>query len=303
MFPSPGRRSNLRPEVRLQGTRGPAPACPGAAVPATRKGSREAAIVRISILATSSAGNATFVRSRTTRILIDAGLSRKATLERLSNIGEDPGALDAILLTHEHSDHISGLGVLLRSFRSRKVPVYVTPMTAAAIEWNDYEPELREFQAGARFTIGDITVQSFTIPHDAADPVGFRFEIGNWKAGLVTDLGYIPESVKYHLRDVEFLLLEANHDIEMLKVGPYPWQVKQRVMSRKGHLSNDRVAEFIAQDLAATTRTLVLGHLSEANNHPEIVRLAAAEALEQRGLAARLVVAEPRQQTEPFEFD
>jgi len=278
-------------------------ACPGPAVPATRKGSREAAIVRISILASSSAGNATFVRSRNTRILIDAGLSRKATLERLRSIGEDPGALDAILLTHEHSDHISGLGVLLRNFRDRKVPVYATPLTAAAIEWDDCEPDLREFQAGSRFTIGDITVQSFTIPHDAADPVGFRFEIGTCKLGLVTDLGYIPESVKYHLRDVDFLLLEANHDIEMLKVGPYPWQVKQRVMSRKGHLSNDRVAEFIARDLAATIRTLVLGHLSEHNNHPEIVRLAAAEALEQRGLSARLVVAEPRQQTEPFEFD
>ncbi len=211
--------------------------------------------------------------------------------------------MDAILLTHEHADHISGLPVLLRGIKSRTVPVYATPSTAEAIDWNNCEPELRPFQAGSRFTIGDITVQSFTIPHDAADPVGFRFEIGGWKAGLVTDLGYIPESVKYHLRDIHFLLLEANHDIEMLKVGPYPWQVKQRVMSRKGHLSNDRAVDFIAHDLAATTLTLVLGHLSERNNHPEIVRMAARQALDHRGLPARLVVAEPRCQTELFEFD
>jgi len=272
-------------------------------VPATREGFREATIVRVCILASSSAGNAAFLSSGSTRLLIDAGLSRKAIVERLRNIGEDPEALDGVLLTHEHADHISGLNVLLRNLKRRTVPVYVTHLTATAIEWNDCAPELREFQAGSRFTIGDIEVQSFTTPHDAVDPVGFCFRIGGLKAGIVTDLGYIPASVKHHLRDIDFLLLEANHDIEMLKVGPYPWQVKQRVMSRKGHLSNDVVAEFIAHDLGDSTRTLVLGHLSEHNNHPEIVRMTALEALDRRGLEPRLVVAEPRRQTELFEFD
>ena len=122
------------------------------------------------------------------------------------------------------------------------------------------------------------------------------------KFGFVTDLGYVPDSVRYHLRDTDFLLLESNHDVEMLKVGPYPWAVKQRVMSRRGHLSNDLASDFILDDLAECTRTLVLGHLSEHNNHPEIVRVTGAQALERRGLATCVVVAEPRRQTEVFQF-
>jgi phosphoribosyl 1,2-cyclic phosphodiesterase len=131
-------------------------------------------------------------------------------------------------------------------------------------------------------------VQSFSVPHDAEDPVGFCFQAEGVRIGIATDLGYIPESIKFHLRRTDLLMLEANHDLDMLKVGPYPWSVKQRVMSRVGHLSNLVMSDFIAQDLDSCTANLVLGHLSEHNNHPEIVRLIAMQTLEARGHAARL---------------
>ena len=239
-------------------------------------------------------------------MLIDAGLSCKRIVERLSDIGEDPGQLDAILVTHEHSDHVSGLVTLVnrlaRKFK-RRIPIYLTSLTAPTIEWNQCDPELLRFHAGSAFSIGDIGIRSFTIPHDAIDPVGYCLEAGGLKIGFVTDLGYLPDSVKHHVRESDFLILESNHDIEMLKVGPYPWQVKQRVMSRKGHLSNDVVGGFVAGEMAPSVRTLVLGHLSEHNNHPEIARVTAQQALDERELKTRLVVAELRRQTEVFEFD
>ena len=238
-------------------------------------------------------------------MLVDAGLSRKATFERLAAIGEDPARLDAILISHEHSDHVSGLITIGRGMlkkHCRRVPIFMTSLTAATIDWAEYEPDLRTYQAGTQFTIGDVDVQSFTIPHDAADPVGFCFRTQGVQCGMVTDLGYIPDSVKFHLRGTDFLILESNHDLDMLKVGPYPWSVKQRVMGRKGHLSNDVASAFIGAELAGSTRTLVLGHLSENNNHPEIVRITAQQALDRRGLGTRLVVAEPRRQTELFCF-
>lgn len=262
-------------------------------------------LLKVSVLATSSAGNSTFVGTDRTRILIDAGLSRKETFERLRSIGEDPDQLDAILVTHEHSDHVCGLGVLSRYYQrkiNRHVPVFMTRLTAPLIEWLGEPPPMHHFQAGTGFTIGDLEIQSFTIPHDALDPVGYTVRAGGIKFGLAMDLGYMPESVKFHLNRCHMLVLESNHDLEMLKVGPYPWSVKQRVMGRKGHLSNDVVGDFITEQLDGETQTLVLGHLSEHNNHPEIVRMVAAQALERRSLPARLVVAEPRSQSEVFQL-
>ena len=153
--------------------------------------------------------------------------------------------------------------------------MYVSRLTAPAIPWGDCVPNLELFQAGASFTIGDIEVTSFTIPHDAADPVGFSFRAEGIKISIATDLGYMPDSVRVQLRGSDVLLLESNHDLKMLKVGPYPWSVKQRVMGRMGHLSNDVACTFIRDDLDTRTSTLILGHLSEHNNHPEIVRQAA----------------------------
>lgn len=221
--------------------------------------------------------------------------------KRLEGIGEELGRLDAILITHEHTDHVSGLPVLARR-KNLRASIYMTHLTAPAIDWGGAKPRLECFQAGASLQIGDIEVQSFSIPHDALDPVGFCFEAGNVRIGLATDLGYIPESVKYHLRRTNLLMLESNHDLEMLKVGPYPWSVKQRVMSRVGHLSNFVVSDYLRSDFASSTAHLVLGHLSEHNNHPEIVRMVAEEALQRRGLETRVAIAEQDRPSAVFEF-
>jgi phosphoribosyl 1,2-cyclic phosphodiesterase len=221
--------------------------------------------------------------------------------KRLAAIGEDLARIDAILITHEHSDHVSGLPVLARN-KNVKATIYMTRLTAPAIDWGGSPPRLEPFQAGASFQIGDIEVQSFSVPHDAIDPVGFCFEAEGVRIGIATDLGYIPESIKFHLRRTELLLLEANHDLDMLKVGPHPWSVKQRVMSRVGHLSNLVVSDFLMQDLGSSTANLVLGHLSEQNNHPEIVRLVASQALEMRGLETHLSIAQQHQPSAVFQF-
>ena len=243
------------------------------------------------MLASGSSGNAAILATENTRILVDAGISMLQLRKRLASIGESLEALDAILITHEHSDHVSGLPVLARN-KSLKAVIYMTKLTAPAIDWGPAPPaRLEAFQAGARFHIGDIEVQSFGIPHDAIDPVGYCFKAQGVRAGVATDLGYIPESIKFHLRRTNVLLLEANHDLDMLKVGPYPWSVKQRVMSRVGHLSNLHMSDYLMQDLDGCTADLILGHISEQNNHPAIVQMVAAEALSQRNLETRLTLA------------
>jgi phosphoribosyl 1,2-cyclic phosphodiesterase len=259
------------------------------------------AIVSFCVLASGSSGNAALLATAHTRILLDAGLSMKELGRRLALIGEDFDRLDAILITHEHSDHVSGLPVLARSKKVR-APIYLTRLTAPAIDWGECEPRLERFQAGASFMIGDIEVNSFSVPHDALDPVGFCFEAHGVRIGVVTDLGYLPVSVRYHLRRTDLLLLEANHDLDMLKVGPYPWSVKQRVMSRVGHLSNLVVSEYLTEDFDGAGAHLVLGHLSEQNNHPEIARMFAAQALEGRGLRTRLTIAGQHSPSEVFQF-
>ncbi len=258
-------------------------------------------MVKFCVLASGSCGNSAFLSTSRTRILIDAGLSLRELLKRLAAIGECYEHLDAILITHEHSDHVSGLLRLLRKCKFQ-IPVYLTRLTAPEIDWEESEPRTELFQAGISFQIGDILVSSFSIPHDARDPVGFSFRAEGVRVGLATDLGYIPDSLRFHLRGADLLLLESNHDVEMLKVGPYPWVVKQRVMGRRGHLSNDVVCDYVTHDMDRSTSTLILGHLSEHNNHPEIVRMCAAEALAARAHAARLVVAEQARPSEVFTY-
>lgn len=236
-----------------------------------------------------------------TRILVDAGLSMRETAKRLASIGETIETIDAVLITHEHADHVSGLPVLARKKIGKAI--YLTRLTAPAIDWGETAPErLETFQAGASFQIGDIEVESFSVPHDAADPVGFCFEAEGVRIGMATDLGYLPESIKFHLRRAHLLLLEANHDLDMLKVGPYPWSVKQRVMSRVGHLSNLVVSDYLSQDLDCSTAHVVLGHLSEHNNHPAIVEMVAAQALAARGVAAQVAIAAQHACTEVYRF-
>ncbi len=243
--------------------------------------------VSVSLLASGSRGNCALVATSSTRILVDAGLSGRETFKRLKQIEERPDAISAILITHEHSDHVAGLHRLATKL---KIPVFITEGTHHA--WNravrDKEgktpelPKAEHFSAGRSFRVGDIEVSPFTIPHDAADPVGFTFCAEGIKIGFATDLGYMPVSVRTHLRGSTVLVMESNHDVEMLRMGPYPWSVKQRVMSRVGHLSNDSLAEFFGSDYDGSAEYLVLAHLSEQNNHPEIARASAESALRNR---------------------
>jgi phosphoribosyl 1,2-cyclic phosphodiesterase len=241
-------------------------------------------MVSVTVLASGSKGNCTLVSSSSTRLLIDAGLSCRELLRRLQLCGEDPATLDAVLITHEHADHIHGLRVLARRL---KLPVYITgpayqeyQRSTRDADGNKVVLERREeFHAGGSFQIGDISVTPFTIPHDAADPVGFTFRADGVKVGICTDLGYMPASVRDHLRGCHVLMIESNHDLELLRGGPYPWSVKQRVMSRVGHLSNDALAEFLTTDYDGGAEFLILAHLSEQNNHPEIARMTAERAL------------------------
>jgi len=240
--------------------------------------------LRVTILASGSAGNSTLLETERTRLLVDAGLGKKETLRRLASLGRQLDRLDAILISHEHTDHINGLPQLAHTFRST---VYISELTHGEVMRIVPESAAKKIgrveyiRAGQRFTIGDIEVSAFAIPHDAVDPFGFTFRANGLKVAVVTDLGYLPELVKHHLRDADCLVLESNHDLEMLKVGPYPWYVKQRVMSRTGHLSNHSVGEFLsaAEGFDARARHLVLAHLSENNNHPDLARLSAEQAL------------------------
>ncbi len=243
-----------------------------------------------------------------TRLLIDAGLSKRETLRRLTELGTCPAQLDGILISHEHTDHCAGLAQLLGKW---KPTVYVTEPTLEAIvavlpngAGGRFDC-VAHIQAGQRFTIGDIEVSAFAIPHDAVDPLGFTFRANGTKVAIVTDLGYLPELVKQHLRGADLLVLESNHDLEMLKVGPYPWHIKQRVMSRTGHLSNHTVSEYLADvdSFDAQPRHLVLAHLSENNNNPDVARISAEEALRRRigtAFAGQLHIASQRVPLGPF---
>jgi len=347
-------------------------------------------MVRFTVLASGSKGNSTIVCGGRTHILVDAGLSCRELFKRMKLAGEDPATLDAIVITHEHQDHINGLAITARKLG---IPVYFTEATHRAwmrwltprrqmtyTQWlelcrkqaaereaepeavtleasaDESDPEEAEvdcapdtaglpqstsadadaevgtapdtsddqasaeipplkrdptwlpaveyFRAGEPFSIGDIAFSPFTIPHDAADPVGFVLSSEGVRMGFATDLGYIPPNVKEQLRALDLLLLESNHDLEMLRDGPYPWSVKQRVLSRVGHLSNDATAEFLSTAYDGQAAYVILAHLSENNNLPELARVAAERALLGRAslLANRLLLAEQHQPLSSIRF-
>jgi phosphoribosyl 1,2-cyclic phosphodiesterase len=222
---------------------------------------------------------------------VDAGFGKKETLRRLADVGRAVDRLDGIVISHEHTDHIGSLAQVLGQWRTT---VYLNEATHTEVlrilpeTSHKRLDRVEHIRAGQRFIVGDIEVSAFAIPHDAVDPLGFTFRANGTKVAIVTDLGYLPELVKVHLRDSDCLMLESNHDLEMLKVGPYPWHIKQRVMSRTGHLSNHTVSEFLAdaEGFDAHARFVVLAHLSENNNNPDVARISAEEALGRRKGAA-----------------
>lgn len=252
------------------------------------------------MLGSGSSGNCTFLATSRVKILVDAGFSYREIARRLMLIGERPESVQGVLITHEHSDHISGLARLAQKLR---IPVYLSALTRAALPPGAELPAVELIEPGQRFAIGDLTVEPFTIPHDAVDPVAFRFAAEGLQLIVATDLGYLPENVKHFLRGCHCMVVESNHDLEMLKNGPYPWYVKQRVMARTGHLSNASLGEFLRNEFDGQAQVLVLAHLSEQNNHPQIARMEAAAALEQRGAPLpRLVVSSQSEPTDVFQF-
>lgn len=221
------------------------------------------------MLGSGSGGNAAVLEAEGTRILVDAGLSARQLCQRMQGLGVDPDSLDGILLSHEHSDHTRGLEVFLRK---RRVPVYTTALTRECLgERCGGQVEWRVFQRGQQFELGALTVNSFAVPHDAVDPVGFVCGTSRAKVGLVTDFGHVTTLVRQELRGVRALFVEANYDQGLLEADTKrPWSIKQRISSRHGHLSNAQTAELVRELVEHGLETVVLGHLSQDCNCPDL---------------------------------
>jgi phosphoribosyl 1,2-cyclic phosphodiesterase len=228
--------------------------------------------VTLTILGSGSAGNAAWLETGDTRLLIDAGFSPRELRRRLATIQRTPETLTGILITHEHSDHISALGGLAARLG---LPVYCNRLTRDAIAdiFSDERFIFRTFETGASFEVGDVQVESFSVPHDAQDPVGFLIRTGDGNIGFLTDLGHATKLVLERVRPANVLVLETNHDVKMLQDDPRrPWSLKQRILSRHGHLSNEAAADAAEVIMSAGLRKLYLGHLSRDCNRPEIAR-------------------------------
>ena len=236
----------------------------------------------VSVLASGSRGNATYISDGLTAILIDAGLSGVEIQRRMAAKGLDPNSLDAILVSHEHSDHIQGVGVLSRRFG---LTVYINDGTRLA-SGNTLGKlcGVFPFSCGHRFTIGSLAIHPFSISHDAEDPAGFTIACDGGKVGVATDLGIATGVVKTHLKACDILVLEANHDSQMLIEGPYPWPLKQRIRGRHGHLSNHDTALLLADLQHDRLAHVILAHLSEENNTPEKARQTVKTALNGAGV-------------------
>ncbi|MGB5984826.1 MAG: MBL fold metallo-hydrolase, partial [Desulfobacterales bacterium] len=231
----------------------------------------------VCLLASGSKGNAIFISDGHTSILLDAGLSGKAIEARLAQRGLQAANLDAIVVSHEHSDHIRGVGVLSRR---HGLPVYISPATRQAAPQLGRLHQHHLFEVGTPFEIQTLCIHPFATSHDAADPAGFTIAHNGLKVGIATDLGIATAMVKERLKAVDLLILEANHDLRMLHDGPYPWPLKQRIKGRNGHLSNEDSRDLLADLIHAKLRHVVLAHLSETNNHPHLARKIVGPLLE-----------------------
>lgn len=235
--------------------------------------------MNVQLLASGSRGNAILVEAAQTRVLIDAGLSARELCRRLDLIGVVPESLDALLISHEHGDHIRGLGPLARRL---KLPVYLHTAVAGRLADTGVPERVREFEEGQELEIGNISIRPFSITHDAHAPVGFTLDSAEGKIGVATDLGIATRLVAQQLQGCRILVVEANHDEVMLRDGPYPWPLKQRVRSTHGHLSNRASSELLGQLLWNGLEAVLLAHLSETNNCPALARTAAVEVLAQQ---------------------
>lgn len=229
-------------------------------------------VMRICSIASGSSGNCIYVGSDATHLLVDVGISGKRTEAGLKELGLAMRDIDGILITHEHADHIAGLGVLGRKY---EIPIYATKGTIEAIKRNNSVGKVPEelfcpIQADEKIIIKDLACNPMRISHDAAEPVAYRISHGRKKVGIITDLGNYNDYTVESLKGMDALLLEANHDVNMLQVGPYPYYLKQRILGDRGHLSNERAGQLLCALLHEKLQAVVLGHLSKENNLPEL---------------------------------
>ncbi len=238
--------------------------------------------VRLTILGSGSSGNCAYVETDETRVLIDAGFSLRQIRQRLATIGRVPENLTGILVTHEHSDHVQSLPLMSEKLH---IPIYCNRPTQEAVEYQSKARlACRLFETGASFEVGDITVETFTIPHDAQDPVGFLLRTSAGNIGFLTDLGHTTRLVLERIRPAHALVLESNHDVKMLQDCPRrPWSLKQRILGRHGHLSNEAAADTAEQIMSADLRHLYLGHLSRECNKPELAHSVVKDRLQKIG--------------------
>jgi phosphoribosyl 1,2-cyclic phosphodiesterase len=235
-------------------------------------------------LYSGSSGNCLYVAAENTKILVDAGLTGKRIQDGLKEIGVSPLDINAMVITHEHSDHIKAAGILSRRFN---IPVYANAKTWSAMEKDigDIKLEnIKVFSKASPFEIGEVIVVPYSIPHDAADPCGYSFIHKNKKVSVATDIGHASEIVKNNIKDSDFILLESNHDVNMLKVGPYPYPLKLRILSDVGHLSNENAGKLITEILNSKMKKVMLGHLSHTNNYPELALRTVLSVLQINGI-------------------
>lgn len=238
--------------------------------------------IRLCSLSSGSSGNCIYVGNDSSGVLVDCGISCKEALSSLKNIGICTSTIKAIVVTHEHTDHIRSVGIISRKLG---IPIYsnINTWDRMAASIGAIKPEnIRHFEVGEELEIGGLIIKSYSVPHDAADPVGFCFYSGSRKVSIATDLGYFSNTVKENISGSDLVLLESNHDIEMLKIGKYPYFLKRRILSDYGHLSNEAAGHAVYELLQTGVREVLLGHLSKENNFPELAYQTVKGILEQK---------------------
>lgn len=241
-------------------------------------------MINFCTLFSGSSGNCTFITNQNIRILVDAGKSGSTIQSSLKNIGQNIEDIDAILVTHEHVDHIRGIGILSRKYN---IPVYANSNTWDAMRGiigQINQENVKTFDTNKTFEVGNIGVKAFDIPHDAAEPVGYNFHIGSKKVTTATDVGHVNDKLFENLKNSDVLLIESNHDIEMVKVSKYPYFLKQRILGKHGHLSNESAGNLVCDLIEHGISRVLLGHLSRENNFPELCYQTVANILESKGI-------------------
>lgn len=256
-------------------------------------------MLHLAVLGSGSSGNSALVCHEDTRILVDAGLSARQLCRRLEALGVLADSLSAIVLTHEHGDHVCGLDVFCRK---RRLPVFATSHTCAVVREGVSSPVTwRPFEAGNSFRVGSVEIHSFSVPHDAVDPVGFLFDSGNCRLGLLSDVGHVTRLILDRLKGVDTLFAEANYDETLLMNDTKrPWATKQRISNRHGHLSNAQTADLVSAVAGPNLHRVVLGHLSGDCNTPELAAAAVSERLRSEGMDRVEVECAPRNASTPL---